>query len=1122
MKKIRGYWVIILAIFCIGCGGNKKNQDDGQIGIPLPVNTAPVSDDLNIAIDVNTLTRFQLSSTDDDGDELTYHIVTQPENGSLILEGSIVTYTPNIEFIGRDEFTYRANDNTEDSNIATVMVDINQDHLTKLQALDQNRTLELSHYLAIRLTSNAHFNTPVSFEIVDQPQYGKLHGTLPNLKYVLRDLTYTGTDEFTFRVKSDGEWSQKATVSIFIRENTVISSHAGGSDQGVYLHVPNHLAYQEVGPNQFSVEIDKKDVELLDKNISRVQTNQKLLTIDLADKSLAPPYTISLKWIPDELGQTDTLLQSSGINIHETAGKLTTEYLNNNFLYHDGGVTNRACNQATILVEEKQITTFLNGAKNQEDVTQSAALKGELQFGNYKGKIWDVRVYDHALNEDEVNSIATDCSGTRSMPFKEYGQFIDAKRAELYQCGVYICVWHANDGEFSDIEVANYLKFQDDFYENNLFNIGMYPHGNIGHYFSLGLPGWDTGSKERDVLLDQFWGEHAKFENLADAHHHVHEDFHTYQGLLLNYTGQAFSSFLAESTAEWSIIEYLPESEKLDLLGEYIFDPHLPMWMISADDQSSYTTIRNDGVNQGGHPYGAYVFIAYLTREVLNYKVVGDAFNTQEMGDRPARALYSLLSNAGVDMRDMFIEFAARTITYDYKSGLTEAFRINEQKSLSKIQESINPFVTEESKFVSTFDAQGTGSSWQTPDLGKRPGSWAYNLYKVEQAQGNYHIAISPASTNPAQTEFRAMAVLYDQATQTRQYYPLPADNLTQGIEITAQGEELYLVVATTPSARFTGNEQYDYQYKIEQVTAKSVYLMAGQSNMEGHVDLTLLNGMLEDLSSSPSNEVETKLIERLSHWYQTYDDGYAQYASSDMVNRFEAQQMQRLYQMGLVSDKLTQPLDTILCSINEQVVLPLQANCGFAFGPELGLGHYLALNDGNTTSLIKMAYGGTNLHTDWLSPSAVTGNKQVGSLFNNLSDKIDSLKTQPESIHPDCLTVTCQWDAFIWFQGEADSDSAFGAQNYEQNLRHFIADVRQRAERSNLPIVLVEIGYWAKEDLEYGKQIAAAQQKIASEDPHIKLVTTDDLSRFFHFDSAAQLIIGERIGVALKELSAL
>ena len=75
MKKIRGYWVIILAIFCIGCGGNKKNQDDGQIGIPLPVNTAPVSDDLNIAIDVNTLTRFQLSSTDDDGDELTLSLI---------------------------------------------------------------------------------------------------------------------------------------------------------------------------------------------------------------------------------------------------------------------------------------------------------------------------------------------------------------------------------------------------------------------------------------------------------------------------------------------------------------------------------------------------------------------------------------------------------------------------------------------------------------------------------------------------------------------------------------------------------------------------------------------------------------------------------------------------------------------------------------------------------------------------------------------------------------------------------------------------------------------------------------------------------------------------------------
>jgi hypothetical protein len=1121
MKKIISYFTIILTLCCTGCGsGDEENNidDEPQFLIPLPVNLAPVSDDLSIVINADTITDITLSAHDTDEDVLIYHIEKKPDNGTVVLNDTIVTYTPNVNFIGQDKFTYKANDGAEDSNISTVNIKVNQQHASELQALDQTRTLELSNNLAIRLTSNAHFNTPVSFEIVDEPKYGKLHGTLPNLKYVLNDLTYTGNDELTFRVNNGGTWSEKATVSIFVRENHVISAHAGGSDQGIYLHVPNHLAYQEVGPNQFRLNVDKNDEDLLDKNISRIQANQKLLTVDLTDKSLSPPYTIALKWIPDELGQTDTLLQSSAINIHETAGKLTTEYSTGNFLYHDGLITDSACNQTTILVEDKKITTYVNGVKNQVTVPESDPLTGQLKFGNYKGKIWDLRVYNHTLSDDEVDSIATDCSGTRTVPFKIDGKYIDFKSAELYQCGVYMCLWYADD-EFTDLEVANYLKFQDYSYEHNLFNIGMYPYGNIGDYFSLGLPGWDSVSKERDVLLDDFFGIHAKFENPADAGYYVHEDFHFYQGPVDDYTGRKFSSFLAESTAEWSIIEYSPESQQSHILSEYIFDPHLPMWMISTDNQTSYSTIRNDGINQGGHPYGASVFITYLSREILNYKIVGDAYNVTENGDRPVKALYDLLSDAGVDMRDMFIEFAARTITYDYKSGLTEAFRTNEQKSLSWIQETINPEITQDSKFVSVFDEQGTGSSWQSPEPGKRPGSWAYNLYKVEQAQGNYHIAVAPDSNNPSHAEFRAMAVLYDKETETRSYFSLPTDNLTQGIEVKAQGEDLYLVVATTPSSRFIGNEQYDYQYKIDQVTSKSMYLMAGQSNMEGNVDLALLDGMLDDLSLSDSVEAETKLVDRLRNWYQTYDEGYAQYAASDTVNKFEAQEMIRLYQLGLVSDKLTQPLDNILCSINNTAILPLQTNCGFAFGPELGLGHYLTLNDYKSASLIKIVEGGTDLHTDWLSPSAVKGNKQVGTYFNVLSDKISSLNTQPASIHPDCLIMTCQWDAFVWFQGEADSFSASGAKDYEHNLRHFITDVRNRIGRTDLPIVLVEIGHWAK-GLDYGQQVAAAQQKIASADPNIRIVKTDDLSRYFHYDPAAQLIIGERIGLALTELS--
>ena len=57
------------------------------------------------------------NDTDADGDTLTAIKVTDPANGTLILnaDGSFV-YTPNANFNGTDSFTYKANDGSADSN----------------------------------------------------------------------------------------------------------------------------------------------------------------------------------------------------------------------------------------------------------------------------------------------------------------------------------------------------------------------------------------------------------------------------------------------------------------------------------------------------------------------------------------------------------------------------------------------------------------------------------------------------------------------------------------------------------------------------------------------------------------------------------------------------------------------------------------------------------------------------------------------------------------------------------------------------------------------------------------------------------------------------------------------
>ena len=51
-----------------------------------------------------------LTGTDIDGDYLIFDIDTQPENGSVEIEGNLATYTPNTNYNGSDNFIFSVSD----------------------------------------------------------------------------------------------------------------------------------------------------------------------------------------------------------------------------------------------------------------------------------------------------------------------------------------------------------------------------------------------------------------------------------------------------------------------------------------------------------------------------------------------------------------------------------------------------------------------------------------------------------------------------------------------------------------------------------------------------------------------------------------------------------------------------------------------------------------------------------------------------------------------------------------------------------------------------------------------------------------------------------------------------
>jgi len=106
-------------------------QTRGDATVPdvasTPVNNPPVASDVTASVSEDGSVNITLIATDPEGDPLTYSIVDNPSIGTItnfVAASGTLTYTPPICTNGSESFTFKANDGTFDSNIATASVTI--------------------------------------------------------------------------------------------------------------------------------------------------------------------------------------------------------------------------------------------------------------------------------------------------------------------------------------------------------------------------------------------------------------------------------------------------------------------------------------------------------------------------------------------------------------------------------------------------------------------------------------------------------------------------------------------------------------------------------------------------------------------------------------------------------------------------------------------------------------------------------------------------------------------------------------------------------------------------------------------------------------------------------------
>src|SRR5215813_11138564 len=207
-----------------------------------PVNDAPVATNGLATTNEHSAVLVTLSATDIDSNTLTFSIVTTTSNGSL---GSIsspscasesngtgtpgvnctatVAYSPGLNYSGSDSFTFKVNDGSLDSNVATVALTVNGVNDAPLAAndfysTDKDTPLNIG---APGVLGNDNDVDNQTSNLIASLVSGPTHAASFTLNAdgsfsYTPAVNFTGTDSFAYKINDGTNDSNEATVTVAV------------------------------------------------------------------------------------------------------------------------------------------------------------------------------------------------------------------------------------------------------------------------------------------------------------------------------------------------------------------------------------------------------------------------------------------------------------------------------------------------------------------------------------------------------------------------------------------------------------------------------------------------------------------------------------------------------------------------------------------------------------------------------------------------------------------------------------------------------------------------------------------------------------------------------------------
>jgi len=255
------------------------------------------------------------------------------------------------------------------------------------------------------------------------------------------------------------------------------------------------------------------------------------------------------------------------------------------------------------------------------------------------------------------------------------------------------------------------------------------------------------------------------------------------------------------------------------------------------------------------------------------------------------------------------------------------------------------------------------------------------------------------------------------------------------------------------------------------------VFILAGQSNMEGQAVVDLAGkdyndgrGTLAWIAGRPETAALVAHLRNVDGSWKTRDDVFVRYQPEDAPVKVGP------LGMGFTPYRGTNH-----------------------FGPELQLGFVLGDAIDEPVLLIKTAWGGKSLYTDFRPPSS---GGETGPYYRRMIDDVRAALARVGDEIPALKGAKPELAGFVWYHGWNDGcDPQRAVPEYEQNLVNLIGDVRREFGAADLPVVIGEItGAWVNAPGEW-KTLREAQRKAAARE---ELKSADGAMRVTFVPTAA------------------